>query len=154
MDREEVRKEALGFLRDELRLVGLSKRRQQENWYDANRKLASASAGIKSWQFWRMIQQKIGVRTMARADSERWHLAFREGAIQHAIDILGAGYAPDERILDLFQEIANEAQVALKNFSRVVGIESNRIAERARTTHRLVNELRDQHRGAYRPYAA
>ena len=153
MNREQTYKEALGFLQDELRLSRLHQKEQEARRDKACKKARAASTGIRFWQFWRVIQQKIGVQTMAQADNERWHLAFREGAIQHAMITLDARYAPDERILDLFQEIANEALMAQVHLAGV-GAESDRINARSETAHRLVDELRKEHRIAYGRNAA
>ena len=153
MNREQTRKEALEFLQDELRLSRLHQKEQETRGWEACWKVRAASAGIKFWQFWRTIQREIGVHAMARADSERWRLAFREVAIQRAMVTLGTGYAPDEQILDLFQEVANEA---LMTQVRLVGVgtESDSINARSETVHWLVEALREEHRFAYGRHAA
>lgn len=153
-DREKVRKEALKFLRDELNTLQDRRNWEEVRWQEAAARLRNLSANVKFWRFWWFIQKWVATREMHSADAKLRNIRKRDDATRRAAVSLRAGFSPDGSILDLFQQIANEALMAQVRLATVgmevgVGAESNPVNTRSETAHQLVEALRKEYRSVY-----
>lgn len=147
-DREKVRKEALKFLRDELNTLQDRRNQEEVRWQEAASRFRKSSANAKFWQFWRFAQRWIAEREMHLVDRELRNIRARDDATRRAAVSLRAGFSPDQNVLKIFQDIANEALMTQVRLAGV-GAESDVVNARSETVHQLVQTLREEYRAAY-----